>query len=225
MEKTQQIAERLHLPERQDTSPGSECLCGGTGWVSVVANGHAGVQQCTCLKQRIRESRIAALPIRFRNTTFANYVPIDTAEELALEGVKKHSGGSLFLWGDYGRGKTHLAAAQYRALVEAGQSCLFRSMGELIAELRAADVRDETSIVLQRVRYSDSFHLFIDDIDKFKQTDFKQEVLFDLFDTLYRRKLSVTITSNFNLAGLIEFERIHPAVIRRIDEMCHVVNV
>lgn len=222
MEPAGHITSSLSLPEPLDTGPSSNCVCGGTGWQSVQCG---VVRRCECLKRRIRESQIALLPVRFREVSFGSYIPIDAVQELALAKVKAHCGGSLFLWGQYGHGKTHLAAAQYRALVEAGQSCLFRSMTELIAELRAAEAHNETSLVLQRVRYAESFHLFVDDIDKARQTDFRQEALFDLFDTLYRRKLNITITSNFNLASLIEFERLHPAIIRRIDEMCQVVQV
>jgi DNA replication protein DnaC len=185
----------------------------------------AGVTECTCLKNRIRHGQLFALPSRFRESSFSNYKPIDSVQELALDVIQKQPDMSLFLWGDYGRGKTHLAAAQYRSLVEAGECCLWRSMGELLAELRAAEVRDETSLVLQRVRYADAVHLFIDDIDKFKATEFKQEALFDLFDTLWRRQLSFTITSNLNLAALIDSEKLHPAVISRIDKMCLAVQV
>lgn len=98
-------------------------------------------------------------------------------------------------------------------------------MGELLSELTAATVRDETSLVVQSVRHADSFHLFIDDLDKFKSTEFKHEVLFELFDLLYRRKLGVTVTSNYGLRFLVETERVHPAIVRRIDDMCEVVRV
>ena len=37
------------------------------------------------------------------------------------------------------------------------------------------------------------------DIDKLKPTDFKTEVLFELVDTLYRRKHGLTVTGNYSL--------------------------
>jgi chromosomal replication initiation ATPase DnaA len=99
-------------------------------------------------------------------------------------------------------------------------------MGELISELRHGEINpDYFSIVRHRVRYSDQFHLFVDDIDKFKGTDFKFEVLFDLFDTLYKRNLSLTVTSNYSLAELANSEHLNPAIIRRIDDICQAIEV
>jgi len=56
-------------------------------------------------------------------------------------------------------------------------------------------------------------------------TDFKSQELFDLIDTIYRRNLSITITSNFTLKELGELEKVHPSFIRRIDEICKVLEV
>jgi hypothetical protein len=44
-------------------------------------------------------------------------------------------------------------------------------------------------------------------------------------DTMYRRNLSITITSNFTLKELGELEKVHPSFIRRIDEICRVLEV
>ena len=80
-------------------------------------------------------------------------------------------------------------------------------------------------MIVDRVRYSDDFHLFLDDVDKFKVTDFKNETLFDLFDTIYRRNLSITLTSNWDLRMLVENERLDSAVVRRIDDLCTALPV
>lgn len=186
--------------------------------------GSTGVMRCDCAKRRIIESKMSHVPPRFRGCTLGNYVPSDDVQVQALGTIQANLGRSLLLWGSYGRGKTHLAVAQYRELVIAGQSVAWRSMSELMSEITAAVVRDEHSIVLDRVRYADSFHLFLDDIDKFKPTEFKSEALFDLFDTLYRRNLSVTVTTNLSLQTLIE-EKVNPAIIRRLDDMCLAVRV
>lgn len=177
------------------------------------------------MRRRKIERHLGELPERFKAASFQNYRPVDSNQELALAAMRDSPSKSFFLWGDYARGKTHLATAQYRELVQSSQSCLWRSMGELLSELTAATVRDETSLVVQSVRHADSFHLFIDDLDKFKSTEFKHEVLFELFDLLYRRKLGVTVTSNYGLRFLVETERVHPAIVRRIDDMCEVVRV
>jgi len=150
---------------------------------------------------------------------------VDDVQVQALERIHANPGRGLYLFGQYGRGKTHLAVAQYKSLLDAGQSCLWRSMAELMAELRDAEVKDRHSPVLDRARYADSFHLFLDDIDKFKATEFKGEALFDLFDTLYRRSLAVTVTTNWSLQVLADGDKVHPAIVRRLDDMCLAVQV
>jgi DNA replication protein DnaC len=170
--------------------------------------------------------RLAEISERFRESSFANYVPIDHQQELALNVVAGEFAKSFFLHGDYARGKTHLATAQYRQLVHIERPCLMFTMAELIAELRKAEMDfNYYSIVRHRVRYEEQFHLFIDDIDKFKPTDFKSEVLFDLIDTIYKRKLGLTITSNCSLKDLAYDGIVHPSIVRRIDDICLAVEV
>ena len=69
------------------------------------------------------------------------------------------------------------------------------------------------------------YHLFWDDIDKLKPTDFKTEVLFELVDALYRRKHGLTVTANYSLQDLVARERMHPAIVRRLDDMCRVIQI
>jgi DNA replication protein DnaC len=69
------------------------------------------------------------------------------------------------------------------------------------------------------------YHLFWDDIGKLKPTEFKTEVLFELVDALYRRKHGLTVTANYSLKDLVERERMHPAIVRRLDDMCRVIQI
>jgi hypothetical protein len=74
--------------------------------------------------------------------------------------------------------------------------------------------------VIESAGSQEPFHLFSDDVDKLKPTDFKTEVLFDLVDSLYRRKHGITVTGNYSMRDLVERERMHPAIVRRLDDMC-----
>jgi DNA replication protein DnaC len=128
--------------------------------------------------------------------------------------------------GAYGNGKTHLLYAQYRELVLAGKiRCHVRTTRELVEELRRAEL-DEGFIspVVASALCSEPYHLFWDDIDKLKLTDFKTEVPFDLVDTLYRQKHGLTITGDYSMRELVERERMHPAIFRRLDAMCVAVE-
>jgi hypothetical protein len=46
-----------------------------------------------------------------------------------------------------------------------------------------------------------------------------------LVDTLYQRKHGLTVTGNYYLRDLVDRERLHPAIVRRMDDMCTVLEV
>lgn len=198
-------------------------LCHDTRYISV----EAGVVRCECQKQRIIAGKLASIPARFRSATFANYDPIDGKQSRAKERMSAEFTKSYYISGPYGTGKTHLATAQYTQLVRIEQPCMFMTMGELINELRRAELEQDSYYcqVREKCRYAERFHLFIDDLDKFKPTDFKAEALFDLIDTVYKRNLMLTITSNYSLSELAAIQSIHPSVLRRIDDICEVIEL
>jgi DNA replication protein DnaC len=141
--------------------------------------------------------------------------------------MRMDAGGSWYLTGSYGSGKTHLLYGQYRELVLAGKTrCHVRTTRDLIEELRRAEFdEDFVSPVLTAASRTESYHLFWDDIDKLKPTDFKTEVLFDLVDSIYRQNHGLTVTSNYSMRDLIEQERMHPAIVRRLDDICRVFEL
>lgn len=217
------------FPRPRDTSQSNEpptgCACGGSGWIRVQDGDKSGVVRCACAKARIIQSRVNALPERYRGTTLENYIPSDDLQRNALTAVRENLGGNLYLHGGYGRGKTHLAAAQYKTLAAAGECVYWRTMWQLVAELRDAELHDAHSVVRHAARYGDSLHLFLDDVDKYKPTEWKWEALFDLFDTIWTRELRITVTSNLSLRMLVEGENLHPAIVRRFDDMCLAIEV
>src|SRR5678816_119785 len=110
-----QLRSAVRVAETRSSSQGSDCpICRGTGWERVTENGKTAVRQCICLRDRIRRRAMESIPERFRTASFENYIPTDARQESALEIVTQNTNGNLFLWGGYGRGKTHLASAQYR---------------------------------------------------------------------------------------------------------------
>jgi DNA replication protein DnaC len=173
----------------------------------------------------IRE-KIAAIPERFSACTFESYQPGTSKQAEALELMQANPEASYFIHGPYGCGKTHLLYAQYRKLVLVGGHCHVRTSTELLDELQRMEFdHDYVSPVFLNSHSKKRYHLFWDDADKFKMTDFKSQGLFDLIDAIYRNGLSLTLTSNFSLKELVEFEKLHPSQIRRIDEICRVVEI
>ena len=44
-------------------------------------------------------------------------------------------------------------------------------------------------------------------------------------DGIYRQKHGLTVTANYSLQDLVERERMHPAIVRRLDDMCRVIQI
>jgi DNA replication protein DnaC len=111
--------------------------------------------------------------------------------------------GTLVLHGAYGTGKTHLLAALCNALNEQDKSCLFTSATKLFSAIQDQVGRGQSYIsLLNRAMHTPL--LVIDDIDKAKATDFRQEVYFSIIDERTRRELPTAISTN-RLAELESF--------------------
>jgi hypothetical protein len=39
-------------------------------------------------------------------------------------------------------------------------------------------------------------------------------------DSLYRQKHGITVTVNYSIGDLVKRERLHAAIVRRLDDMC-----
>jgi DNA replication protein DnaC len=185
------------------------------------------MKQCECVAQQARARNLALIPERFKDSTFESFKPRDSKQVRALSMMQKDPSGSWYLTGAYGNGKTHLLYAQFREIVIFGKvRCHVCTTRDLVQELRRAEFdEDFVSPVLAAASKPAPYHLFWDDIDKLKLTDFKTEVLFDLVDSLYRQKHGLTVTGNYSMRDLVEHERMHPAIVRRLDDMCRVVEL
>jgi DNA replication protein DnaC len=228
------VRERLRPGKRAGAIPftgrGSEpeCrVCSDTGWRRAEGEEYIGLKRCECVKERIRAARLAEIPERFRESTFESYRPKNPTQEWALCQIREDPGGSFYLTGSYGSGKTHLLYAQYRETVLAGKiRCHVRTTRELIEELRRAEFDDSfISPVILAAAKPDPYYFFWDDAKKLKITNFRTDVLFDLVDTIYRQNHGLTVTSNYLMWNLVERERLHPAIVRRMDDMCRIVDV
>ena len=202
-------------------------VCSDTGWRRAEGEEFIGLKRCECVKERIRAARLAEIPERFRESSFETYRPKNRKQEWALAQMREDPGGNFYLTGSYGSGKAHLLYAQYRAMVIAGKTrCHVRTTRELVEELRRAEFDDGfVSPVIAAASKPDRYHFFWDDVDKLKPTDFRTEVLFNLVDSLYRQNHGLTVTSNFSMRDLVERERLHPAIVSRLDNMCRLVEI
>src|SRR5882724_12527224 len=94
-ETAQQLKDGLTQENSTDPTPqSSKCaVCGGCGYIQLVE----GVTRCECQKQKIIQSKLAALPARFRNASFANYVPMDLKQEQARDRIAGEFTKSYFI--------------------------------------------------------------------------------------------------------------------------------
>jgi len=214
------------------TFPGNEpkhpCQrCRDSSWLRIDLPGNTTVRQCECRRNGTLERCLTQIPARFRDSSFDSFKPRDRQKEHVLSLLRGNPRGSWYLHGAYGSGKTHLLYAQYRVLATSARvPCHVRTSRELVEELRRAEFDEEPgSPIMTAVTRREAFHLFWDDIDKLKLTDFKSEVLFDLVDSLYRHNHGLTVTSNFSMRELMERERMPPAIVRRLDDMCTAVEL
>ena len=155
---------------------------------------------------RQRRMEQAEIPRRFFGVRFVE----DEENRAALETVRSWlagadenpvgRAGSLLpapaLYGQAGRGKSHLLAAVAARLVrDLDLGVLFRSARGLLRELQNFEDHRERDRALRRAATVDV--LCLDDLGAQRETDWRREELADLVDMRYERELPVVFTSNF----------------------------
>lgn len=162
------------------------CLaCHGSGMEVVPGK---GARRCRCrLGQRqsklLEQSRI---PRRYENCTLANYRPapnngtqlqaFNFAFKLVSEFPAVNRG--LLFTGPVGVGKTHLATAILRGLVERGAPCLFYEFGALLQEIRNSynPVSQASELKVLAPVYEAEV-LVLDELGASKPTDWVQDTM------------------------------------------------
>ena len=103
--------------------------------------------------------------------------------------------GVLALYGDFGTGKTHLLAAVTNAHIASGKACLFASVVSLFDAIgERLEQRQDYHDLLRRAIQTPL--LVLDDIDKLKPSEFREETLYKLLNGRCTAGLPLAISSN-----------------------------
>ena len=156
--------------------------------------------------------------------TFRSYAHEGMPEEIvsakakAILAAKNHS--SLILAGKAGTGKTHLATAIAIDVMRGGKQAIFRSVPELLDEMREA-ARLRVDFFNTRQKFQEVPCLVLDDWGKEKTTQAGMDYLYQIIDYRYKHGLQTIVTTNaVNMSGLMNewnADKIEPLVSRILE--------
>lgn len=179
--------------------------------------------------------RDRVFPRRFETKTIDTFNAGGNVQDVTIARQTIENGGSLFISGECGRGKTHLAIAlarirflqtiygdydQYakRLKIHEDRFPCFLPAVEFFLELKQSfDSRDGESESSVIKKYSDKNLLIVDDLGSEKVSDWSRQVFYTLLDRRYRDMKQTIITSNLSLSDLAQ--QIDVRISSRILEM------
>lgn len=226
-------------PAQTATAMAEVCsLCFGSG-MEVVAG--KGARRCRCRRQGDRAMLLerARIPRRYADCSLSNYRPAPhngsqlQAFRYAFKLVEEYPtiDRGLLLAGTVGVGKTHLAAAILRGLIEKGASCLFYEFGALLKEIQASyNSISQTSEVLVLAPVYEAEVLVLDELGALKPTDWVRDTMMQIINARYNHRRLTIFTTNYSderksaMEETLE-DRIGVRLRSRLYEMCKTVVV
>jgi DNA replication protein DnaC len=216
--------------------------CFGTG-MEVVPE--VGARRCRCqtLDQRQRLFHSAHIPPRYQHCTLQDYKAADseTSKWIAkaeaqriLDDYLVIDGRGLVFTGAVGVGKTHLAVAILRELIERYQvHGLFYQFGALLRQIQDSyNPVSQTSELKVLQPVFDAEVLVLDELGASKPTDWVRDTMMQIINARYNDKRLTIFTTNYldtrknekDIGETLE-DRIGTALRSRLYEMCKTVVI
>jgi DNA replication protein DnaC len=181
--------------------------CDDSGWKPVDVDGVRRVVRCECWRDRVGQSRLADanIPKRYQHCTLSNFTAYNESLERAVAQARRlveafpAAGVGLFLEGQPGVGKTHLAVAVLKQIVEATAARgLFYDTRELLRLIRSTydpSIKTTEIEVLRPVLQADL--LVLDDLGAEKTSEWVDETMNLIVNTRYSERRLTLFTSNY----------------------------
>ena len=189
------------VPKPQD----SVCqFCFGTGTRLEPGNG-AAIWHCRRSNRAGRALDAARIPARFRKCDFHNYYPKNDSQYFAhsfasrlVQEYPMVDAGLLFM-GSVGVGKTHLAIAILKDLIEKkGVTCLFYESGSLLKAIQDSyNPISQTSEMRVLAPVYQAEVLVLDELGATVPTSWVRDTMYQIINTRYNNKRLTIFTTNY----------------------------
>lgn len=232
-------------------------ICDGTGWTVVERNGLSGAQRCSCAVSARSASlrKASGIPPNYEHASLDNF-QIPQENPIARAGLGKvlmqvrsfvrefpaPDRPGLLLIGETGSGKTHLAVAALKAVMERGHEGLFFDFQNLLDRIRSG--YDAASGTSDRAAYRNAMDaevLLLDDLGSHRITEWVEDTVTSIITYRCNHQKPLIATTNLDIedAGPVAYttaggtavhkktlgEVIGSRARSRLFEMCRVVRM
>jgi DNA replication protein DnaC len=230
-------------------------VCGGTGWKIVERAGLSGAEACACASvSRGRSIKDAAgIPPNYEAASLDNFqIPQDNPTARSGLGmvlmqvnrfVREFPTGEkpgLLLVGETGTGKTHLAVAALKALLDKGHEGIFFDYQNLLDRIRSG--YDRSSGTSDKEAYSSALEadiLLLDDLGSHRVTDWVEDIVTSIITYRCNHRKPLIATTNVPDENVVDYKDAGGVVVSRktlaevigtrarsrLHEMCRVVKM
>ena len=144
--------------------------------------------------------------------------------------ISRSERNGLFICGECGVGKSHLAFATANSLIEKGNSVIAMTMIDLLLKIKSSFNACNNKLTEEEILkiYTDCALLVIDDLGKEKPTEWALQMIYSVIDRRYNALKPIIVTTNFTASELIKRfgdSSIGNAIVDRLFEICQYVPI